>query len=95
MHDAGYAYPGAAVEYFLGEAQRHGADLLSKHPVQSVTPADNGNTVKGDYTPCQTLPTCLAYSQMLSLTGRATAKRDSSGIQYCALGWLRGQGFNC
>ena len=50
MHAAGYAYPGAAVEYFLGEAQRHGANLLSEHPVQSLIPADNGDTVKGEHT---------------------------------------------
>ena len=48
MHVAGYAYPATAVEYFLSEAQRHGAHLLSQHPVQSMTPADTGNTVKGE-----------------------------------------------
>lgn len=56
LHGAGYAYPGAAVEYFLSEAQRHGAEVLSKHPVQSVIPADSGNTVKGKTQACQTLP---------------------------------------
>ena len=49
MHHAGYAYPGAAVQHFLEEAQKHGADLLSKHPVQSLTPADTRTTVKGKH----------------------------------------------
>ncbi|KAL3134135.1 hypothetical protein ABBQ32_008554 [Trebouxia sp. C0010 RCD-2024] len=43
----GYAYPGPAVAYFMQEAQKHGAELLSKHPVQSLAPADLRKTVKG------------------------------------------------
>ncbi|KAL3143680.1 hypothetical protein ABBQ38_002475 [Trebouxia sp. C0009 RCD-2024] len=43
----GYAYPGAAVAYFMQEAQKHGAKLLSNHSVQSLAPADCGKIVKG------------------------------------------------
>ena len=50
LQHAGYAYPGVAVEYFLAEAQKHGAEILSKRPVQSLTPADGGATLKGEHT---------------------------------------------
>lgn len=50
LQHTGYAYPGVAVEHFLAEAQKHGAELLSKRPVQSLIPADSGAILKGKHT---------------------------------------------
>ena len=63
---AGYAYLEDAVQHFLSEAERHGAQVLLSHPVLHVEVAEGAGTVRGMLC-CARSQTCMSCSQAFSI----------------------------